>query len=173
MHSLSSFPASTEAGAVAVATAAAAAVAAGVVLSAMRMLGRVGAVDGCGDPCQASLSGEDDTDNDNNQQLFDSNGVPCVGNVQCDVGWEDDDLDEDAVAASAAAGKKPLKRFNWEQGGGVWEAYQGLLGVVGLAALPQVGLASLLSAQITANLGLKPGIAGAVLGLSLVVMGRG
>ena len=149
-------------------TAAAVVVAAGVFLSLLRMLGRVGGQDPCDDPC-LNIPEEDNTDGGgegaqgpgkNKQQIaVDRNGVPCVGNVQCEVSW--DDVDE--------SGGNNIK---FQSLNGVWEAYQGLLGVIGLAALPQVGLASLLPARITAGVGLIPGAVGAALGLVLVVLSR-
>jgi hypothetical protein len=110
----------------------------------MRMLGRVGAVDAAGEPTAVAAIGDwlddsepadDDAPAAANQASVDTNGVPCVGNVQCDVSFDRDPLPDDADG----------NRFSWERRlkgkrYGVWEAYQGLLGVVGLAALPQVGL---------------------------------
>jgi hypothetical protein len=57
-------------------------------------------------------------------------------------------------------------------GVGVWGAYQAVLGVVGLAALPQVGLASLLPAELAARLGCVPGVLGGILGCTLFVLAR-
>ena len=134
--------------------AAATVVGVGVVLSVMRVLGRVGPVDVDGQPCDkvAAAACEDN--------------VPCVGNVQCDVSaMYDDDEEGDSDSDSKPATGDDV-------GGVTWEAYQGLLGVLGLAALPQVGFMSLLPAAASARLGMWPGAAGATLGLVLVVVGR-
>ena len=94
--------------------AAAAAVVAGVAVSLARLLGKCGPVD--------------------------ENGVPCVGNVQraprllrllrrC----ADADSDADVFSARRA------RVFFGDFGNTLWSVYQGVLGVVGLAALPQGG----------------------------------
>lgn len=125
--------------------AAAAAVVAGVAVSLARLLGKCGPVD--------------------------ENGVPCVGNVQCNLGsfdaYDDVDADSDADVFFARA-----RVFFGDFGNTLWSVYQGVLGVVGLAALPQVGLQSLLPAEAAAKLGVLPGLVGGCAGVGLVVLGR-
>ncbi len=111
------------------------AVAIGLIVSLARMLGRVGPVD--------------------------ANGVPCVGNVQCAVDWDEPSGARGSISRKLAVVSNSL-----------WAFYQGALGVVGLAALPQVGLASLLPERVSARLGLAPGLAGAALGVVLVASSR-
>lgn len=89
----------------------------------------------------------------------DANGVPCVGNVQCHLSFAGD--------AQGALQTRLQVVSN-----GLWGFYQGALAVVGLAALPQVGLKSLLPAETAARVGLAPGATGAALGVVLVVLGR-
>ena len=89
----------------------------------------------------------------------DANGVPCVGNVQCHLSFAGD--------AQGALQTRLQVVSN-----GLWGFYQGALAVIGLAALPQVGLKSLLPAETAARMGLAPGATGAALGVVLVVLGR-
>ena len=131
--------------------AAAAAVVAGVAVSLARLLGKCGPVD--------------------------ENGVPCVGNVQCDISRSgsfdsfDESLDDgDAFYGDAFFAKARV--FFGDFGNTLWSFYQGALGVVGLAALPQVALQSLLPAEVAAKLGFAPGLIGGCAGLGLVVLGR-
>jgi hypothetical protein len=133
--------------------AAAAAVVAGVAVSLARLLGKCGPVD--------------------------ENGVPCVGNVQCDLSkpfGSFDDVDElyndlDADNSSTKFFAKAKIAFG-DFSNTLWSFYQGVLGVVGLAALPQVGLQSLLPAEAASRLGVLPGLVGGSLGLGLVVLGK-
>ena len=133
--------------------AAAAAVVAGVAVSLARLLGKCGPVD--------------------------ENGVPCVGNVQCDLSkpfGSFDDVDElyndlDADNSSTKFFAKARVAFG-DFSNTLWSFYQGVLGVVGLAALPQVGLQSLLPAEAATKLGILPGLVGGSLGLGLVVLGK-
>ena len=126
--------------------AAAAAVVAGVAVSLARLLGKCGPVD--------------------------ENGVPCVGNVQCDLSSFDsfDDADDGAFYGDALFARARV--FFGHFGNTLWSFYQGVLGVVGLAALPQVGLQSLLPTEAAARLGFAPGLVGGCAGLGLVVLGR-
>ena len=112
---------------------AAAAVSAGLILSGFRMLGRIGPVD--------------------------TDGVPCVGNVQCAVSFDEDDEEE-------------LSIHGWwmRASNGLWDFYTHATGIVGLAALPQIGLMSLMPATLAAQCGVYPGAAGAALGTLLIIL---
>ena len=112
---------------------AAAAVSAGLILSGFRMLGRIGPVD--------------------------TDGVPCVGNVQCAVSFDEDDEEE-------------LSIHGWwmRASNGLWDFYTLATGIVGLAALPQIGLMSLMPATLAAQCGVYPGAAGAALGTLLIIL---
>ena len=131
--------------------AAAAAVVAGVAVSLARLLGKCGPVD--------------------------ENGVPCVGNVQCDLSrplsgsFDDADAFDDENADAFSFFTKARVAFG-DFSNTLWSFYQGVLGVVGLAALPQVGLQSLLPAEAAAKLGVLPGLVGGCAGLGLVVLGK-
>ena len=95
--------------------AAAAAVVAGVAVSLARLLGKCGPVD--------------------------ENGVPCVGNVQCNLGSFDSLTTPTRIRTPTFFRGRAV--FFGDFGNTLWSVYQGVLGVVGLAALPQVGLQSL------------------------------
>lgn len=112
---------------------AAAAVSAGLILSGFRMLGRIGPVD--------------------------TDGVPCVGNVQCAVSFDEADEEE-------------LSIHGWwmRASNGLWDFYTHATGIVGLAALPQIGLMSLMPATLAAQCGVYPGAAGAALGTLLIIL---
>ena len=132
--------------------AAAAAVVAGVAVSLARLLGKCGPVD--------------------------ENGVPCVGNVQCDLSrppsgsFDDADAFDDENASDAFSFFTKARAAFGDFSNTLWSFYQGALGVVGLAALPQVGLQSLLPAEAAAKLGVLPGLIGGCAGLGLVVLGK-
>ena len=108
----------------------------------------------------------------------DENGVPCVGNVQCDLRFgsmDDNEFNESKFKSSEQNTKQffqNLKRLFGDFGNTIWSVYQGVLGVVGLAALPQVGLQSLLPTEMAVRLGFYPGLIGGSLGVVLVVLGR-
>ena len=103
---------------------AAAAVAAGLVLSGFRMLGRIGPVD--------------------------RDGVPCVGNVQCAVSFDEDDTDGKGGPGATIHG------WFLRVSNGLWDFYTHATGIVGLAALPQIGLMSLLPPTLAAQCGVYP-----------------
>jgi len=117
---------------------AAAAVAAGLVLSGFRMLGRIGPVD--------------------------RDGVPCVGNVQCAVSFDEDDTDGKGGPGATIHG------WFLRVSNGLWDFYTHATGIVGLAALPQIGLMSLLPPTLAAQCGVYPGCAGAALGTLLIIL---
>ena len=101
-----------------------------MILSGFRMLGRIGPVD--------------------------RDGVPCVGNVQCAVSFDDEDDDGKGPGAS-------IHGWFLRVSNGLWDFYTHATGIVGLAALPQVGLMSLLPQSLAAQCGVYPGCAGAAL----------
>jgi hypothetical protein len=137
--------------------AAACAVVAGVSVSLARLLGKCGPVD--------------------------ENGVPCVGNVQCDVSFRGTGEDSFDARVDSSGGDAPpdaasvffhrASAFLEGFGNTIWSVYQGCLGIIGLAALPQVGLQSLFDGTETASkLGIVPGCVGGAVGVVLVVLGR-
>jgi len=112
-------------------------VAAGLILSGFRMLGRVGPVD--------------------------RDGVPCVGNVQCAVSFDEDDRGRKGPGAT-------IHGWFLRVSNGLWDFYTHATGIVGLAALPQIGLMSLLPQSLAAQCGVYPGCAGAALGTLLIIL---
>ena len=142
----------------------AAAVICGVSISLARLLGKCGPVDENGSPVVPCVD-----------------SVPCVGNVQCDLrfGSMDDDktradskLDITSSEKNTRRLLQTMKRLFDDFGNTIWSVYQGILGVVGLAALPQVGLQSLLPEELVLKIGFVPGIVGGSLGVVLLVLGR-
>jgi len=142
----------------------AAAVICGVSISLARLLGKCGPVDENGSPVVPCVD-----------------SVPCVGNVQCDLRFgsiDDDETRADSKLDITSSEKntrrllQTMKRLFDDFGNTIWSVYQGILGVVGLAALPQVGLQSLLPEELVLKIGFVPGIVGGSLGVVLLVLGR-